>query len=355
MYERHFGLNERPFDLTTDPRFLFRSAAHREALSNLQYGISGQKGITVLVGEAGTGKTTVIHLALQLQREQNVTAVYLNNPTLTRTEFYEFLAQGFGLSDRAAVSKTRFLSELSHNLGERRKTGGFSALVVDEAQSLPDELLEEVRLLANLETSTDKLLAVVLSGQPELADRLNRPSLRQLKQRIALRCVLMPLNLRETAAYIAKRISIAGGDSARVFTREAVENIYAHSRGIPRTISVICDNSMVSAFALDRRLVDADIVLDVCRDFDLTSGDTHTSKPAPEAAVDRRGPRDIGPQRSIIPTTIGPPTEAPRPVPVAAATVTAPPPEPEAVEEPAKGNGGDFLTLVRRRRRFSFF
>lgn len=340
MYEKFFGLSERPFDLTADPRFLFRAAGHREALSNLQYGVSGQKGITVLLGEAGTGKTTLVHLAMRLLRERNGQAVYVNNPTLTRAEFYEHLAQGFELSPQAALSKTRFLHELTTLLGERRRDGVSYALIVDEAQSLPDELLEEVRLLANIETNTDKLLAVVLSGQPELGERLNRPSLRQLKQRVALRCVLMPLSLRETAAYIAKRVSIAGGDSAHIFTREAVEAVYAHARGIPRTISVICDNALVSAFALDRQLVDADIVIDVCRDFDFAP------HPQAAAALEAPAPARVPP---------GPAAEEPRPSLFRDVTAPAPAPDPPIAAAGGTGRPSDFLTLVRRRRRFSFF
>lgn len=340
MYEKFFGLSERPFDLTADPRFLFRAAGHREALSNLQYGVTGQKGITVLLGEAGTGKTTLVHLAIQLQREHNGQAVYVNNPTLTRAEFYEQLAQSFELSPQAALSKTRFLHELTTLLSERRREGVSYALIVDEAQSLPDELLEEVRLLANIETNTDKLLAVVLSGQPELGERLNRPSLRQLKQRVALRCVLMPLNLRETAAYIAKRVSIAGGDSAHIFTREAVEAIYAHARGIPRTISVICDNALVSAFALDRKLVDADIVIDVCRDFDFAPLTHPAVAIDPPAAPRPAMPPSVEEQRpSLFRDAPGARSEA----------------EPPMAATGASGRPSDFLTLVRRRRRFSFF
>jgi type II secretory pathway predicted ATPase ExeA len=279
-------------------------------------------------------------LAIQLLRERNGQAIYVNNPTLTRAEFYEHLAQGFELSPQAALSKTRFLHELTALLTGRRREGVSFALIVDEAQSLPDELLEEVRLLANIETNTDKLLAVVLSGQPELGERLNRPSLRQLKQRVALRCVLMPLNLRETAAYIAKRVSIAGGDSAHIFTREAVEAIYAHARGIPRTISVICDNALVGAFALDRKLVDADIVIDVCRDFDFAP----LAQPAvaidSPASLRPAAPPSVDEQRSsLFRDASAPPAEA----------------EPPMAAAGGSGRPSDFLTLVRRRRRFSFF
>jgi general secretion pathway protein A len=269
MYEGFYGLQERPFDLTANPRFLFLSSGHREALSTLQYGIEANKGITLLVGEAGTGKTTLIRAAIERARGGNSLLVYLSNPTLTRAEFYDFLASGFGLSREAGQSKPLFLRELERSLLVRRERGGISALIVDEAQSVPYDLLEEIRLLANLETATVKLLPVVLTGQPELADRLNETSLRQLKQRVALRANLPPFDLRETAAYIAKRIRIAGGDSAAVFTREAVEAIQRGSSGIARTISVVCDNALISGFALQRTPVDADVVLEVCRDFDL--------------------------------------------------------------------------------------
>jgi general secretion pathway protein A len=269
MYEGFYGLQERPFDLTANPRFLFLSSGHREALSTLQYGIEANKGITLLVGEAGTGKTTLIRAAIERARGGSSLLVYLSNPTLTRAEFYDFLASGFGLSREAGQSKPLFLRELERSLLVRRERGGISALIVDEAQSVPYDLLEEIRLLANLETATVKLLPVVLTGQPELADRLNETSLRQLKQRVALRANLPPFDLRETAAYIAKRIRIAGGDSAAVFTREAVEAIQRGSSGIARTISVVCDNALISGFALQRTPVDADVVLEVCRDFDL--------------------------------------------------------------------------------------
>ena len=264
MYESFFGLKERPFDLTPNPRYLFMTPGHREALSTLKYGMVARKGLTLMVGDAGTGKTTLIRAALDAQ--PGATSLYLNNPTLTREEFFEFLARGFGLSDEAAASKPRLLQELERVLLDK---GELVTLIIDEAQSLSLELLEEVRLLANIETETQKLLCVILAGQPELADRLNDSSLRQLKQRIALRCELRPLTLTETAGYIAGRIRVAGGDSSRIFTREAVELIHERARGIPRIVSVICDNALLGAFAADQRIVRRQMVLDVCRDFDL--------------------------------------------------------------------------------------
>ena len=195
MYERFYGLRELPFELTPNPQYLFLTERHRGALCNLQYGITARRGITLLIGEAGTGKTTLVHAALGLVNRDDARCVYLNNPTLTRAEFVQFLAHGFGLSADASQSKAVFLRELEHALLGRLSSGVVSALLIDEAQSLPHELLEEIRLLANMETDTQKLLPVVLAGQPELADRLNEPALRQLKQRVALRCDLGLLEL----------------------------------------------------------------------------------------------------------------------------------------------------------------
>jgi type II secretory pathway predicted ATPase ExeA len=270
MYESFFGLAERPFDLTANPKYLFLTPSHREALSNLGYGMSARTGVTVLVGEAGTGKTTLIRATLDARDATKTRAIYLNNPTLTRSEFLEFLAEEFDLSLGAAESKTRLLGELQQTLLDLLEADITPALIIDEAQSLPHELLEEIRLLANIETIQHKLLPIVLAGQPELADRLNHPTLRQLKQRVGLRCELRPLDLSETGAYITARVAVAGGVAAQLFTREAVITVHERSQGIPRVISVLCHNALISAFALGRKPVATDIVLEVCRDFDLT-------------------------------------------------------------------------------------
>jgi general secretion pathway protein A len=289
MYEAFYGFRERPFDLTPNPRFLLLTGKHREALSNLQYGLTSRRGLTLLVGDAGTGKTTLIRAVIQDFEKQGAVIAYLNNPTLTRQEFYEFLTQAFDLSAKAVSSKAALLSELAQVLERRRAAGQLTGLIIDEAQAMPDELLEEVRLLANIETATDKLLPIVLAGQPELAERLNQVSLRQLKQRVALRCLLLALDAKETAEYIAGRIRVAGGNSVMVFTRQAVDSIYDRSGGIPRLISVICDNALISGFAADRRPVGRDIVEDVCRDFDLGSRGATAPPvhPAGAAAVPR--------------------------------------------------------------------
>jgi general secretion pathway protein A len=269
MYQRFYGLRELPFEITPNPKFLFLTPGHREALSNLHYGVTSAKPLTVLLGEAGTGKTTLLRTAFESEQCRHVRWVYLNNPILTREDFVKTLAARFGLGAQAMDSKFVFLDELERVLQEHRSRDEIVALVVDEAQSLSNDLLEEIRLLTNIETATEKLLLLVLAGQPEFAVRLNDPELRQLKQRVALRCEIAPFGLQETGAYIASRVVTAGGDSSRLFTREAVRAIHEHSRGIPRTINVICDNALLGGLALGRQPVDQEIVMDVVGDFDL--------------------------------------------------------------------------------------
>ncbi len=289
LYGSFFGLAEAPFDLTPNPRFLFLTPSQREALSNLRYALASSKGFTLILGEAGTGKTTLVRTALAGVGDTPSKYVLVNNPTLGRQEFYEFLAREFGLSQGAAESKARFLAELQDDVEARFSAGGLTGLIVDEAQSAPHELLEEIRLLGNIETATTKLLNIVLCGQPELADRLNDTTLRQLKQRVSLRCELRPLSLGETASYVSGRLRIAGGSPREVFTRDAVVAIYERSAGIPRTINVICDNSLISGFAAQVKPVPVGIVEDVCNDFDLGP---HPALPAVDSAGSGRPPRD---------------------------------------------------------------
>ena len=280
MYESFFGFRERPFDLSPDPRYLVLTEAHREALSNLEYAVSSRKGVTLLIGEAGTGKTTVIRAALDRQPAR-VHCVHLQNPALSRSEFVEMLGSRFGLSSRATESKTAMLLEMETLLVARRQQGEATVLIIDEAQSLSLDLLEEVRLLANIETNEEKLLSVILAGQPELAERLNERSLRQLKQRVALRCGLRALTPQESCAYVAGRIRAAGGVGAQTFTLEAVMLMHERAGGIPRTLSVIADNSLLTGFALEQRPVNSRTVMEVCADLDLES--TTAAAPAPAA------------------------------------------------------------------------
>ena len=324
LYASFYGLNEAPFDLTPNPRFLFLTARQREALSNLRYALSSSKGFTLILGEAGTGKTTLVRAAMASIGDTTSRYVLVNNPTLGRQEFYEFLAHDFGLSDGAATSKTRFLSELQRDVEARFAGGGLTGLIIDEAQSMPHELLEEIRLLGNIETPTTKLLNIVLCGQPELADRLNETSLRQLKQRVALRCELQPLSLSETASYISGRLRIAGGSPGEIFTRDAVVAVYEGSAGIPRTINVICDNALIGGFAAQLKPVPIEVVEDVRRDFDLGSPPLPQSTGAmlaPPSAVRQLG---AGTQR-------------------------------EAATEARGGRAPFASTAARLKRRFSFF
>jgi general secretion pathway protein A len=301
MYLQFYGLRELPFELTPNPRFLFMTPRHREALSNLQFGLSAGKPLTLLIGEAGTGKTTLLKAALESDVCRNVRTIHINNPALTRGEFVDILARGFSLSDEAARSKSALLRELERVLMEARAHGEMVALIVDEAQALSDELLEEVRLLANIETAEEKLLPLVLAGQPELAARLNETNLRQLKQRVSLRCEITSLDLSEAAAYIASRIRAAGGEPHRLFSRQAIVLIHERSRGVPRTISVICDNALLTGFALSTRPVTRDIVAEVCRDFDLGDlesrhrrlSSTERAQPAPVLSASGPATRDV--------------------------------------------------------------
>lgn len=275
MYEAFYGLSERAFELTPNPRFLLLTPTHREALNTLDYGISARKGITLLIGDAGTGKTTLIRKALAIRRavsggtSPDDRFVYVNNPKLTCEDFWQVLARQFELSAGAGSSKAEFLLQFDAALQSWHQAGAAAVLIIDEAQGLSTELLEEIRLLANMESETDKLLQLVLVGQPELGDRLAEPELRALRQRIALRSRLCPLRLQETASYIAGRLRLAGGDAARVFTRDAVMAIHGATRGIPRTISVVCDNALVAGYAADEQPVGGATVEAVCRDLEL--------------------------------------------------------------------------------------
>ena len=328
MYEAFYGLRERPFDLVPNPRFLFLAGRQREALSNLRYGLTTARGLTLLLGEAGTGKTTLLETVVGELTAEGVRFVRLSNPTLTRSEFYEFLSRTFGLPDDAVDSKTRFLFALRRELQERQAAGVLSALIIDEAQSVPYELLEEIRLLSNIETTTTKLLNVVLAGQPELADRLNESSLRQLKQRISLRCELRPMDMSETASYIAGRLRIAGGRPEHIFTREAVGAIFDASQGIARTVNVVCDNSLIGGFAAQVRPISVAFIEEVRRDFDLKP--VEETKPETESE------------------------EAPAPPTAAVAQFPSPPGVAEKVRGEEAAEAPMFGT-VRRKRRFSFF
>lgn len=271
LYGEYYGIAEAPFDLTPNPKFLFLSPRQREVLSNLRYALATSKGFTLILGDAGTGKTTLVRTALGELGDSTSRYVLINHPSLSLDDFYRYLAREFALSAEAATSKAIFLSELQAAVQARFAAGGLTGLIVDEAQSMSHELLEEIRLLGNIETSTTKLLNIVLCGQPELSLRLNDPALRQLKQRIALRCELQHLTAEETFSYVSGRLRIAGGSPGDIFTGDAVMAVHSASAGVPRTINVLCDNALISGFAAERKPIDARIVEQVCRDFDFGS------------------------------------------------------------------------------------
>lgn len=341
MYEKFYGLRERPFELGSNLRFLYLPETHREALSNLEYGIASRKGVTVLTGEVGTGKTTLIRAALA-QADAASVCVHVTNPRLTRHEFFEFLSQGFKLGSEASVTKVSCLAALEERLIARLDRGEYSTLIVDEVQSVSDELLEEIRLLTNMEVAGGaRLLSVILVGQPEFGDRLNTAELRHLKQRVALRCELRPLTLHETAGFIASRIRVAGGSAAGVFTREAVQLIYEVSGGIPRVISVLCDNALVNGFAANERPVGSKLVQDVCRDFHIQCRDDIPDD-APALAVAPK-PSTLGSSVVPAPLHVVMPSQAPL-VPAADPPVKAAPPPTDPL-----------FASVGRRRRFGIF
>lgn len=308
MYEHFFGLTERPFDLVPNPRFLYLTAGGREAVANLRYGLQTPRGLTLLLGDAGTGKTTLIWAVLSEIDASRVQCVLVSNPTLTRAELYEFLAHGFGLPPESAASKTRFLADFRAHLESRHAAGLLTALVLDESQSLSAELLEEVRLLSNVDTPTTKLLNVVLAGQPEFAERLNDPALRHLKQRISLRCELGPLSFPETAAYIAGRLRIAGGQPKDIFSREAIQAIHEASGGIPRIINVVADNALISGFATQTKPIVRATVEEIRRDFDLlrpAAAPAAVLMPAPALAEVRPAEREQVDERPAQPAAEG--------------------------------------------------
>ncbi|HEX7128357.1 MAG TPA: AAA family ATPase [Thermodesulfobacteriota bacterium] len=282
MYLRFFGFAERPFNVTPDPRFLYLSAHHQEALAILTYGVRERKGFLVLTGEVGSGKTTLLHTLLD-RLDPNVRAAYLFNTSLSQADLMRAVVEDFGVPT-TSTSVGDLVAELNAWLIDRLARGENSVLIIDEAQNLSRELLESVRLLSNLETSKEKLLQLVLVGQPELNLTLNHPSLRQLKQRISLRYHIPPLTRTETLDYIVQRLRIAGA-TGRIFTDRALDEIYYYSRGIPRLINILADNALLTAYAKEQRLVDDGAVIEAVRDLEPT-GETGFRDLAAAEAVD---------------------------------------------------------------------
>ncbi|MGH9435023.1 MAG: ExeA family protein [Terriglobia bacterium] len=280
MFRKFFGLQENPFNVNPDPRYLYVTPHTEEALSCLTYGITNRKGFILLTGEVGTGKTTLINKLLEWLQRESVSTAFLFNPRLTEEQFFDFMMADFGISCDTK-SKSHVLMRLNQWLLERYRAGETAVLIIDEAQDLSPSVLEEIRLLTNLETYTEKLLQIVLSGQPELEMRLKQPEMRQLRQRITLRSKTFPLTPAETAGYVSSRLRIAGSNGQPVFTPEAIEAIHAYSRGIPRVVNVLCEHALIHAFADQQKPVTAPTVAAVAQDFDLSTNGSPVL-PAPQ-------------------------------------------------------------------------
>jgi general secretion pathway protein A len=268
MYKSFFGLKENPFNVNPDPRFLFLTQQIEEALAGLMYGIQTRKGFITLTGEVGTGKTTLINRLLDWLHQRNTRTAFLFNSRMNSNQLFDFILAEFEIPCESR-NKSQQLMKLNHWLLERYRAGETAVVIVDEAQNLTYPVLEEIRLLTNLETSTEKLLQIVLSGQPELEEKLKLPQLRQLRQRITLRCKTAPLTTEQTFDYIAERLRIAGATGNPIFGKEAVETIHVYSLGIPRVVNLLCEHALVNSYVEQQRVVTAKIVEDVAREFQL--------------------------------------------------------------------------------------
>lgn len=267
MYRSYFGLRALPFGASPDPEFLYVMPQVRETLAILQYGIASRKGFVVMTGEVGTGKTTLLRSVLSRFKKDRVSTAFVFNPCLEVIDFLEFVLTDFGLAPEKRT-KSGMLIQLNRWLVERFRAHGVCVIAVDEAQNLSLELLEEIRLLTNLETAAGKLLQIVLSGQPELEETLCSPSVRQLRQRVSLWCRTRPLTGEETEAYITARLRVAGAHQA-VFSHGAIKLVYTYSKGIPRLINLLCDHALISAYAQQIKPIPATLVQEVGSDLDL--------------------------------------------------------------------------------------
>jgi len=268
MYKSFFQLKENPFNVNPNPRYLFLTKEIEEALTGLMYGIHTRKGFITLTGEVGTGKTTLVNRLLDWLHNQRTRTAFLFNSRINSTQLFDFILAEFEIHCDSR-SKSQQLLKLNEWLLDRYRAGETVVLVVDEAQNLSFPVLEEIRLLTNLETSTDKLLQIVLSGQPELEEKLRLPQLRQLRQRIMLRCKTSPLSKEQTHTYILERLRIAGAAGRPIFSPQAMDTVHLYSLGIPRVINLLCEHALVNAFVEQQRPIQPKIVEDVAREFQL--------------------------------------------------------------------------------------
>jgi type II secretory pathway predicted ATPase ExeA len=268
MYKSYFGLRENPFNVNPDPRYLYLTKQIEEALTGLMYGIQTRKGFITLTGEVGTGKTTLVNRLLDWLRQRRTRTAFLFNSRMNTSHLFDFILAEFEIACESRT-KSQQLMKLNQWLLERYRAGETAVLIVDEAQNLSYPVLEEIRMLTNLETSTEKLLQIVLSGQPELEEKLKLPQLRQLKQRITLRCRTAPLTKEQTHAYIAERLRIAGTTGEQIFSPEAMDTVHMYSLGIPRVVNLLCEHALINTYVEQERVVTPKIVEDIAREFQL--------------------------------------------------------------------------------------
>jgi general secretion pathway protein A len=293
MYKEFFGLDDSPFTLTPDPRFIVFTPSYNEVLASLYYGLENAKGLIVLTGEVGTGKTTALRWILR-RLDSSVLAAYVFNPRLSIDEFYHHVTQMLGIKDWS--NKSELLNTLGRVLEERHRRGLRTVIIIDEAHELSDYVLEEIRLLMNFESDNAKHLQIVLTGQPELRDKLNQANLRQLKQRVALRCNMHAFpSVEEVDRYITERLSIAGSDQPSVFTPGAVDFIFRCSDGIPRQINNLCDNAMLAAYSAGEQVIGRQIIEEVAENLDLL--------PRNESLASAESAFDVPNGRVLRPTT----------------------------------------------------
>jgi general secretion pathway protein A len=288
MYKEFYGLRANPFNVNPDPRYLFLTRHTEEALACLTYGIQSRKGFVLLTGEVGTGKTTLINKLLEWLRLQQVATAFVFNSRLNVPQFLDYMMSDFGIPGESRL-KSQILLRLYNWLLDRYRAGETAVLIIDEAQNLSEEVLEEVRMLTNLETFTEKLLQIVLVGQPELEVKLKLPQLRQLRQRLTLRARTHPFTLEETRAYVQQRLRIAGGNGQPIFDPDALAAIHHYSTGIPRVINLLCEHCLVSAFVDQQKVVGPAVVEAVARDFELD--DTSPAGESVAAAPPARAPQ----------------------------------------------------------------
>ncbi|HPE06933.1 MAG TPA: AAA family ATPase [Smithellaceae bacterium] len=268
MYKKFFGFKEKPFEIAPDPAFVYLSEVHQEALAHLQYAIQEGKGFSVITGEAGTGKTTLVRKLLG-NMDGNVQTCYIFNPVMNRVDFLNYICHDLGIDSDGIKSLGQSLTALHNYLLQCFTNDEKVFLIIDEAQSLESDLLHEIRLLTNLETAKYKLLHVILLGQPELNVTLSEPQFRPLKQRIAIRYHLRPLTLKESKEYIIYRLKRAGSKNLRIFDDGAIREIFRYSQGIPRLINIVCDNALLTGFSREQARIGGNIIQSVIRDLEV--------------------------------------------------------------------------------------